>query len=243
MTSKEQMLDTTPGSVGMAVLHALIIFVEDHAEETGLSLGDFTVPWRLKDTLREDPRRIIAWGEAVVYTSRSSEPAVREVEIAGERIELRIEPGFGDESFLTLYDEPPRILRNDRELIRRKAEETTATGVEYMFLYLSDGSVAMFEGEHYRVRLPFVEAAATLHTHPEGACGLSDADIQSGLDLLVSGGLMTGAATPSCIAFMLRKGLVSEEDYLRVKELLYYRRAHELPGHKLDTIKFGYTMY
>lgn len=242
--SKEEMLRTTSASVAIGIIQGIVDTVEDFSEEQGLDLSDFSVPWRLIDLLREDPWRVLEDGNVSVYSSRASQAYTREVTVAGSIVAITIEPGYGEAGFRELYSEPVKVLRLDREMLRERAVRTTRTGIEYMFLYLSDGRVAMFEGEHFRVRLPFVESSASVHTHPEGACGLSVADIQSGLDLLVSGGLLSAAATPSCIAFMHRLGLVSEDDYFAVKEAIYRRRVQDLFGpSRLRTIVFGVAPY
>ncbi len=110
-------------------------------------------------------------------------------------------------------------LTFDRELIRGMADRTTRSGIEYIIMYTNRGSLLRLEGEYLRVRLPFVRIAGSIHTHPEGSCGLSRADVESGLDLLSEGGFFEASATLSCAFLMYRRGLVSEDAYISVKSM------------------------
>ena len=96
----------------------------------------------------------------------------------------------------------------------------------------------MLEGEYLRVRIPRVKTVLSIHTHPEGACGLSKADIETGLDLLSEGGVMEAAATPSCAFIMMREGAVSEDAYIRVKTL----KGPVYSEYSIDGLRF-YKIY
>ena len=243
MGSKEQALLRTSGSLGFALLYAVITHIEDLADERGLDLGDFSVSWALKDRLLSNPMSLLASGRVEVFSSRVSEPVSRRVEIWGKTIDIAVTPGFGEESIIGLYRSAARMLSLDASIVREKAAVTSRSGTEFMFIYLDNGELAMFEGEVYRVRLPFVRAVATVHTHPEGSCGLSLPDIQSGLDLLSEGGLLSGAATPTCLAYMARIGLLTIDDYVAVKEALYYKRHWDLWKTRFRSLEFGVTTY
>jgi len=171
-----------------------------------------------------------------------------QLEISGRAVRLRLsgDPELWGVPASSLYDKLPRaVLRVDGHIFKRLAFETSRNGIEYMAIYVRDGAVAFFEGEHYRVSLPFVKSLASIHTHPEGACSLSIPDIRSGLDLLVEGGFFEAAATPSCAAVMYRVGLVSEDDYVALKEYLLRagkaRRPQRPP--RLNTIVFAMLAY
>jgi len=108
-------------------------------------------------------------------------------------------------------------LRLDSGLIRSLALETTGSGTEFILLYLETGEVAVLEGERYRVRIPMVDSAVVIHTHPEGACDFSEKDLESALDLFIEGGVGESAATPSCAAIAYRVGLLLEDDLVKAK--------------------------
>jgi len=170
------------------------------------------------------------------------------LELSGRSVLLRLigDPELWGVPASSLYDKLPRaILRMDGHIFKQLAFETSRNGIEYMGIYVREGVVAFFEGEHYRVSLPFVRSLASIHTHPEGACSLSLPDIRSGLDLLVEGGFFEAAVTPSCAAVMYRIGLVSEDDYIALKEYLLRagkaRRPQKPP--RLDTIVFAMLAY
>ena len=239
---KTSYLKRTPGAESIAVLWGILTGVEDIAEELGIPLGSITVSWRLEEEIRERPRSLLRSG-ATVYSTRVDRGVEREVEVLGSSLRVTLEPGFGDLELESLYMLAPQLVALDSSIIREHALETTRSGIEYLMIYLGSGEVAVFEGEAYRVRLPFVPSSASLHTHPEGSCGLSAQDVQSGLDLLVEGGLFEAAATPSCIAFMARMGLVSEEDYIAIREAIVRRRTGELWRRKLRTVRFGVIAY
>jgi proteasome lid subunit RPN8/RPN11 len=236
---KEQYIISTTGSKLMALLFRVVLRLEDLAEEHDFDVSSVTLPYSLVDQLTDSysaespPRRI------VLYSSSLFEPVRSSVEAPQDgNVEVSVEPGFGDTSYKSLYLASVRIVKFDSLLLREKAKRTSVDGIEYMFIYLGTGDLAVFEGEHYKVKLPFVQAAANIHTHPEGSCGLSLPDVASGLELLVTGGLLAASATPSCLAYMVRVGMVSEDDYIRLKEMLYRKRV--VAG-ETETVVFGRT--
>ncbi|MCE4603017.1 MAG: hypothetical protein F7C08_03640 [Desulfurococcales archaeon] len=168
-----------------------------------------------------DPANIVGRSLVTVRLYNIPEDLTKEVEIGRTGVILRIEargPAYGGISYRTLFTVFPRVLlRLDRYRLRNLAFRTAKDGIEYIILYADNGVGLILEGEYLRVSIPFIRTAASIHTHPEGSCGLSRHDIQSGLDLLVEGGLMEAAATPSCAFVMRREGAVSEDDYVNVK--------------------------
>lgn len=149
-----------------------------------------------------------------------------------------VAPGIGVERLSTVLRGLPReVWRLEGRLLRSLARETTRSGIEYILVYLVDGRVVLLEGEEYRVSIPGLgdSAAAAVHTHPSGSCALSRADVVSGLDLMVNGGLFESAATPECMVYMLRIGLVSEDDYIK----LWTVKKGVIPPLRLNTIEVG----
>ena len=239
---KTSYLKKTRAAESIAVLWGILTATEDMAEDLGVPLDSITASWRLEEEIRDKPREIVRSG-ATLYSTRIDRSVERTVEVLEGSLRVTLEPGFGDLGLESLYLLAPRLSSLDSPLIRGHALETTRNGIEYLMIYLGSGEVAVFEGEAYRVRLPFVPSSASLHTHPEGSCGLSTQDIQSGLDLLVEGGLFEAAATPSCIVFMARIGLVSEEDYIAIREAIVRRRIGELWRRRLGSVRFGVIAY
>ncbi len=240
---KESMLMSTDASLSVALLYALLTGVEYLSEDEDFPLESVSYSWGLEEELAEYPYRVLERGVIEVYSSRLYSSVERVMDVGDYRVTVRVSPGYGDYGIRRLYEKPYLFLRGDYSRIRERALITSRTGTEYMFVYLSNGELAVFEGETFRVRLPFIEAVANIHTHPEGACGLSRPDVESGLDLLSRGGLLAAAATPSCMAFMVRVGLVSEDDYIRVRELLLSGRLRELWASRFSSLIFGFTSY
>ncbi len=230
----------TRASIALGLLYGMLSTLEFIVEDEGLDWRRVSFSDRLLDILSSYPEDIIEMGRVEFYSSQISGSLVRSFNFGNSGIEVVLSPGFGDRSLASLYRYSVDLLLLDRGIFRDKAFETSRTGIEYMFIYLETGDVALFEGEHHRVRLPFVSSSANLHTHPEGACGLSKPDVESGLDLLINGGIVSASATPSCLAYMVRIYLVLEDDYTRVKEALYYKRP--LPS-GLKSIEFGVRGY
>lgn len=220
---KRQWLRETRGSLLLAAYSSIIAVVERMADESGASPLDYTVQEELLDPSWV-MERVESGDLTVKFSPRGgSEGVEEEAEIGGRRVTVRLDadPGLAGTPISRLYESAPvAVLRSDSAEIKALAHETTRSGVEYMVIYLGDGRAAFLEGEAYRVSLPFVEAAGCIHTHPEGSCGLSAKDVESGLDLLVEGGLFEAAATMTCAFAMYRVGFVVEDDYVAVKEAL-----------------------
>ena len=187
-------------------------FFEDYSEEPD--------PRATYTDLELDPAR---WSKGGVIEVRLQGPldfTEETIEVGDTRISIRLVPGrvARGRALAALYRAlPVKVASLDSSLIRRLAWETSRSGVEYLLIYLSSGSVAVLEGEAYNISVPFVESVGQIHTHPQGACGLSKADVVSGLSGLVEGAIFEAAATIDCIVYMVRRGLVSEDDYIKVK--------------------------
>jgi len=212
---KRQSETRTAGSLYASLVSAVLSFIEDNVEEEGQLWGSKVPAYLLSpsDALRELERRPSI--ELVIPGSRASE----ELSIAGKSLRLLSGQLSSDHVGVErLYLAAPRsVLRLDRHLLARYAQETTETGVEFMFIYANTGDLLVLEGERYRVSIPRVRASMIFHTHPEGACGLSGKDIESALDLLTEGGLASGSVTKSCAALVYRVGVVNEDEYLSFK--------------------------
>ena len=216
---KMQMLKVTRGSLRAALLAAVLNVVEDVYEED-VELGEVTVPYW---PIEADPRGLGPLVEVTVgYPGREGLLGERTVEAGGFTVRVVSKPDYlGDLSILDYYRHVAvDPLREDARDLRGLAAETARTSVEYMAVYLYDGRVLLLEGETLRVRIPFIEAAAVYHTHPEGGCGFSAKDVESALDLMVAGGVGEAAVTTKCAIVMYRRGFVLEEDYIELRKWL-----------------------
>jgi len=167
---KRQSETRTAGSLYASLVSAVLSFIEDNVEEEGQLWGSKVPAYLLSpsDALRELERRSSI--ELVIPGSTASE----ELSIAGKSLRLVSGQLSSDHVGVErLYLAAPRsVLRLDRHLLARYAEETTETGVEFMFIYANTGDLLVLEGERYRVSIPRVRASMIFHTHPEGlACG------------------------------------------------------------------------
>lgn len=248
---KRQWIEETRGAVVLSVIARILEKIEVVSEILGKEPGEIEVEEWVFDVDALATR--ISAGMVEVRVRAPSElveeaGAEDVLEVNGHRVVLRIigDPELWGASSGSLYDMVPRmILRMDGSRFKNLAFGTSRDGIEYMGIYLEDGRVAFFEGEHYRVSLPFVRALANIHTHPEGACSLSIPDIRSGLDLLVEGGLFEAAVTPSCAAVMYRIGLVIEDDYVALKEFLLNSQKRRKPVMmpRLKSVRFARLAY
>ncbi|MCE4600658.1 MAG: hypothetical protein F7C38_03745 [Desulfurococcales archaeon] len=250
MTAKKQWLESTKASSLLAVYYGIIDLLERLSLDAESPPQALEVDERLLDKEWLETR--ISEGLVTVRvrppSSGVSERLDDRVELAsGGPVSIEIVP---DEEVWgvrlgSLYEAlPSLVLRTDASLYKKLAFETTRSGIEYMGIYTVNGLLAVFEGEHYRVTLPFVKSVASVHTHPEGSCLLSLKDVESGLDLLVEGGLFIAAVTTSCAFVMYRHGLVLEDDFFRVKEALLKARGRgSLDSLRLDSIRFYSVAY
>ncbi len=245
---KRQWIKVTRGSLLLAAYYRVIDIIEGLSGETDVSPLGYIVQEELLD-----PSWVLERVESgllevrVSHSQGGMEEYEEEFSLGDRRLVVRLTPvrELWGVSLSSLYEAVPGIvLRADSIEFKQLAFETTRSGIEYMGLYLDDGRVAFFEGEFLRVSLPFVKATGSIHTHPEGSCMLSLKDLESGLDLLVEGGLFEAVATSSCAFVMYRLGFVSEDDFFRVKEALLKARGRGLREPlKLESIKFYSLAY
>ncbi len=252
MERKEQWGKQTRGSLIAAVAWAIITLVEEAGFEAEVNPAEVIVDEWLVDPdylLSSLDRGVVRVRYALPGNAfgKTIEDLEKEYVIAGKRVRVVLahDPDLWGVGARSLYESLPRqVLHADAGEIKPLASRTSRDGIEYMVIYVDGGDAYFFEGEHYRVRLPFVNAVATIHTHPEGACMMSVHDIESGLDLLVEGGIFEAAATTSCAFVMQRIGPVLEDDFFRVKEVILAARSGrrvELP--KLESILFYALSY
>lgn len=245
---KGQWIKATRGSLLLAAYYSVIDAIERMAGEEDVSPLEYSVQEELLDPSWVLDR--IDTGGLVVKVS-SRRASLRNIEeeasLAGRRLVIRLVPDqdLWGVSLASLYEVVPgNVLRADSIELKQLAFRTTRNGIEYIGLYLEDGRVAFFEGEFLRVSLPFVKAVGTVHTHPEGSCMLSLKDLESGLDLLVEGGLFEAVATPSCVFLMYRLGYVLEDDFFNLKEALLKVKGRGLKNKlKLESIRFYSLAY
>ncbi len=242
--AKRQFVKTTEGSRRLAVLGLILGVVEEVSESVGVPPEEIV--------LQESALEFYDVSDNVLYyiiqgVGQANLPRIeKEVKVASRSIRLVFEPREHLEGIpaAVLYERVPRtVLYNDSSMWKRLALDTTGTGVEYMGIYLDSGEVLVVEGERFRVRLPFVRSLASIHTHPDPYCELSVKDIESGLDLLVEGGLFEAAVTRSCASVMYRVGFVSEDDYVSVREFVLSRGRRLDKLLRLSSIRFLKTAY
>ncbi len=233
---KRQELTVTRASRIAAVAYAVIDVVEEVYEEEVDLLGI-----GVSSKALEEPRGPI-WDVRVSYPGRRGLLGERRLDAMGVVVRVSSDPEeMLDYNMADIYRAVALApLRLDGHRIKKAALETTMTGVEFMFIYTDTGHLAVLEGEEYRVRIPFVKAVAAYHTHPEGSCGLSGKDIESGVDLLSEGGIAEAAATPSCAAVLYRLGFITEDDYIELKRAARkpYGKPPRLEAARLELVSY-----
>ena len=242
---KEQWIKVTRGSLYAAVVYSVIESVELNYEDDFDLLG-VGIPGYLLSV--EDTVSALSGGSLMVEVNVPGHRGVLGEYILanGARIIVASRWDYeGDASLSSLYSTAPaRVIQADSGLIRESARKTAREGVEYIYIYTRDGRLAVLEGERGAVRIPFLKASVSLHTHPPGACGLSLADAQSGLDLLSEGGLAEAAATTRCAVVMYREGLVTEDDYITIRSLRRRRNSLFDPSRlHLESIRLEVVYY
>lgn len=219
---KEQWIKVTRGSIYAAVAYSVVDAIETSYDGPA-GLEEITVPAALLE-----PQTVLRLAQGGRVRLRVGAPG-HEGPLGdplrldnGAVVEVYLDPEYlGDALLVDLYSEiPRRTLQLDSTYIREAAAKTASRGgVEYLFVYTDTGSLAALEGDVHQVRIPFVHAILTLHTHPPEACGFSLADAKSAVDLMAEGGLAEAVATTRCIIILRRHGLLSEDDYIAVKSL------------------------
>ncbi len=238
---KRQWIEVTRGGRIIALYSVLLDLLEELSEESGIPPWEFLLSEKVLDLSNAEPGDYL-----VSYSPGVSSVKSKSIIINNYKYNIILEPGNVDMgvSPIDLYEGVPHIvLREDSTIWKKLAFETTMSGIEYMGIYLDDGRVLFVEGEVFRVKLPFIRALASIHTHPEPHCLLSLKDVESGLDLLVEGGLFEAAATQSCAHIMYRIGLVNEDDYIALREFIVSKGKEFSVLSKLSTVKFSRVGY
>lgn len=236
---KQQWIEKTRGSRLAAAYYAVVTAIEDEALESEEDPVGVEVDERLLD-----PDWVALQLESGRLTVRASVAERLVIEAAGAEIIVEPDPGLWGVPLESLYRLVPRaVLSSDSSLLKRLAYRTAVDGIEYLVLYPEAGEALVLEGEYLRVSVPFARVAASVHTHPEGPCGLSDKDVESALDLLAEGGLFEAAVTTSCAALVYRVGPVQEDDYIAVKEALLKKRLDDDRLRRLKSIVFEHASY
>ncbi len=218
-----QEIKTTTGSVLLAIAWSIIDYIERDALENDVDPRGYLIRApELERALEGFSSRL----PRKVRVGVSPYPGDYSVELYNGVIVVFEEldgDGLGYEAFVNSVYRLPFIY--DKGVIRGSALITSSTGTEYMFLYLSDGRLVHLEGARYKVSIPFLKnTVSSLHTHPEGSCMLSYADVDSALDSLVNGSILSGAATSRCAVILRRKGILTEDDYVELKRFSNFLR-------------------
>lgn len=236
---KEQWSEATRGSRLAAVYYTIIDAIEEIALEEGEDPKLIIVDERLLDASWLQAQ--LEYGDIRI---RASVNRKLELEALGSRIVIEPDPGVWGVALESVYRLVPRIvISSDSYLLKRLAGRTTSTGIEYLILYPAEGEAIILEGEYFRVSVPFARVVASIHTHPEGPCGLSLKDVESALDLLAEGGLFEAAVTTSCAATIYRLGPVMEDDYIAVREVIVSKKIDYSKIMKLKTIVLEHISY
>lgn len=147
------------------------------------------------------------------------------------------------------------MLGRIAKVLKECASKTAATGVEYSVIvpFSEVADVVILEGGYMRVDIPFVRSVISIHTHPGADCLPSHKDLESCIDVLVSGGLFAGPATLNCVSGLLRTWLITEEEYIemvvlknrvgRAKSPADYARAVAEFRRKVRSVEFITTSY
>ncbi|MCE4608680.1 MAG: hypothetical protein F7B61_07000 [Caldisphaeraceae archaeon] len=234
MDRKYQDLKVTEASLIISLLYRLITALEDTYDD---AYDLFNASINANDITPIDmiaKKREIRVGVNAPWDFENVEEEIdnRKLKIVKERY------ARNHVSIEKVYSLIPLIpYKYDINIIKEFARKTTSTGIEYLLLYDENSNLTILEGELFRVRLPFVKVIYNMHTHPLGHCGLSQPDVNSGLDLLSEGGISSSASTENCAVIMHRVGLVLEDDYIKIKS------SKGKVGGNLTSIKFSKIIY
>ncbi len=233
MNKKYQETRITNASLILSIINKMILKIEDTYDDN-YDLFDAKVEYKINDMnylLKKLKDNII---EFKINTPWDFEDYIEEIN--NKKIIIKNDKNLKNYiSIKDLYDFIPYIpFRTDLSIINYFTQKTTSTNIEYIFLYDYNGSLSILEGELLRVKIPFVKVIYNMHSHPNGHCGFSIPDINSGLDLLSEGGFASAVATDSCALVMYRQGLVTEDDYINIKTGKY---------ENLNSIKFIKIVY
>ncbi|MGC9182383.1 MAG: hypothetical protein C0172_00090 [Caldisphaera sp.] len=235
MSKKYQELKKTNASQILSIISKLIIQIENTYDDE-YNLFDAKVE---KDIL--DFRSLLKKISGNIIELKINTPWEFEdysTEIDGKEILVKKDPNIKDYiSIKDVYNFIPYIpFKTDLDIIKPFTKKTSLTNIEFLFMYDNNGYLSILEGELLKVKIPFIRVVFNMHTHPEGHCGFSVPDINSGLDLLSEGGLATSVVTDSCAIVMHRQGLITENDYIKIKSRKYENEI-------FDSIKFTKIIY
>lgn len=237
---KRQLSTVTNGSFALGVYYSIVNYLEIEApDKYEVYPDECLVDESIVAGLDQgDPLALSRKRFYLVVPGAPGE--VFEKSIGDRRVEFVVYGEGSGASYSELLAKAPKIpLIFDNSLIRELAAETSRTGIEHILLYAGSGHLFVLEGGYLRVSIPFVPVTGSVHTHPEGSCGLSYKDVEAGLDLLAEGGLFEAAATPTCYFYMARLRSVSEGDYVKAKMM----RGDILEPLRLETIVFDRVYY
>ena len=204
------------GSRVLAILGSIIKVIEFDAEE--LDVDKVTLSFNNPSHNTID--LLLNSSDVEVLVSGAPWLEERELELEGLGVLIHIRPSSAPSHGLrlrTVYETLPRIVINlDSGILRKLSRTTTRSGVEFIALYMEDGSLVLLEGDRYKVSIPSIEVLAAIHTHPEGACGFSRADVRSTVHALTDLALFEAVVTPTCAFYMARIGFPDESDFERL---------------------------
>lgn len=146
------------------------------------------------------------------------------------RVFYRERMSLGD-LFEEIYRE---VVRDIPQVVERSSIEGLLRQREYLLMLLDRGFWVVLEGEERRISIPRIEGViASLHTHPSMSCIPSREDIESTIDLLSSGGILSGVIGGGCLFITRLKTYLSEEGYLLLMRFLnnYDEFLTKVAGH------------
>lgn len=164
---------------------------------------------------------------ALSFSRRDLEERVRE-----ERLELDHIVRLGitrvsRDSIKRIFEKAYRYVLED---LNRVAEKylvlTRERDREFLGVLFRDGTWLFLEGERRDITIPRVseESIAIVHTHPSDLCIASREDLESTLDLFVSGGFLSAVISYKCVFIMRLIDLFSEDCYI---EFMKYINNYE----------------
>ncbi|AFZ71129.1 hypothetical protein Calag_1422 [Caldisphaera lagunensis DSM 15908] len=233
MNKKYQETRITNGSLILSIINKIILKIEDTYDDN-YNLFDAKIDYKIKDIdylLKKLKDNVI---DLKINTPWDFKDHIEEIN--DKKIIIKNDTNLKNYiSIKDLYDFIPYIpFHTDLSIINSFTQKTTSSNIEYLFLYDYNGYLSILEGETLKVKIPFIKVAYNMHSHPNGHCGFSLPDINSGLDLLSEGGLASSVVTERCALVMYRQGLVIEDDYINIKSRKY---------ENLKSIKFIKIVY
>lgn len=222
----------TEGSRLVAILGNLVKSIELEAED--LDVDSITLRFNGRDEL--DVESLVSSDTLDVDVSGANWVSGYELTLEDLMVRVLVKPARlrGGVKLRSVYELVPEVaLRFDNSLLTNLSKRTTLDGVEYIALYTSKGFIVVLEGDVHRVTIPYVEALGVIHTHPEGACGFSEADVRSTAYALADLTLFEAIVTPTCAFYIARVGFVDEVDF----ETLLNNRGGIVEPVNLATVK------